>query len=356
MSIEKTSSGAWRVRWRVGGVNRSKVCGSKRDAEAFEGELVRAKRMGTLAHLEMGTDLFGDFAETYFCDHVNTLAPKTQILYGYLLDKYLEPRFGLMMLASITRAEIDAWMGDLNRQEVGPVARQKALSLLSAILTRAVEHDKLARNPALTVKKPKHKRKAIDPPTPLTVERIRDALIARKRLGEATLVSVLAYAGLRPQEALALQWIDIQDKTLRVGDEHKTGSRSVDLMGPLAADLAQWKLVSQRDLSLVFPNTRGKQWSESGWSNWRRRVWHGTEDKPGVAPEGMTPYALRHAFCSLLIRDDKLSLMEQADQAGHSVVVHLRDYGHLFRELKGKGSAEDAIREARQQVAKERAA
>lgn len=346
MSIEKTPNGQYRVRWRVGGVNRSKVIGSKRDAQTYEAEILRAKRMGTLAHLEMGTDLFGEFAESYFADHVQGLARKTQTLYAYLLDKYLEPRFGTMMLASITRAEIDGWMGEMNRKEVGPVARQKALALLSAILTRAVEHDKLARNPALAVKKPKHRRKAIVPPTPLQVERIRDALTARKRPGDAALVSVLAYAGLRPQEALALRWADIQDRTLMVGDEHKTGHRSVTLLAPLAADLAQWKLLSP-SLGLVFPNTRDRQWSESGWSNWRRRVWH------EIAPEGMTPYALRHAFCSLLIRDDKLSLMEQADQAGHSVVVHLRDYGHLFTELKGKGSAEAAIREARQQIARE---
>jgi hypothetical protein len=57
-----------------------------------------------------------------------------------------------------------------------------------------------------------------------------------------------------------------------------------------------------------------------------------------------------------MIREDKLSLTEQAAQAGHSIQVHLDTYAHLFSELKGKGSAEDAIRAARAKVNEQREA
>ncbi len=46
------------------------------------------------------------------------------------------------------------------------------------------------------------------PIPPQTVERIRATLIADDRHRDATLLSVLAYAGLRLQEALALEWPD----------------------------------------------------------------------------------------------------------------------------------------------------
>jgi ribosomal protein L15E len=50
MSVErverKDGTVVWRVRWRQGGRNRSKVLGRKRDAEAFDAELVRKKRTG----------------------------------------------------------------------------------------------------------------------------------------------------------------------------------------------------------------------------------------------------------------------------------------------------------------------
>jgi hypothetical protein len=50
MSVERVErrdgSVVWRVRWRQGGRNRSKVLGRKRDAEAFNAELVRRRRTG----------------------------------------------------------------------------------------------------------------------------------------------------------------------------------------------------------------------------------------------------------------------------------------------------------------------
>jgi integrase len=105
-------------------------------------------------------------------------------------------------------------------------------------------------------------------------------------------------------------------------------------------DLAEWRLASGAKYELVFPRRDGRMMTETGWGNWRDRVWD--EDYP--------PKNLRHTHSSLMIREDKLSIVEQAYQAGHSTQVHLDTYAHLFNELKGKGSAEDAIRAARLEV------
>ncbi len=60
MSVErverKGGSVVWRVRWRQGEHNRSKVEGRKRDADAFEAELRRRKRTGQLAQLDVGKE------------------------------------------------------------------------------------------------------------------------------------------------------------------------------------------------------------------------------------------------------------------------------------------------------------
>jgi hypothetical protein len=70
MSVErverKDGSVVWRVRWRQGGRNRSKVLGRKRDAEAFDAELVRKKRTGELAQLDAGKELLSDFGEEWW--------------------------------------------------------------------------------------------------------------------------------------------------------------------------------------------------------------------------------------------------------------------------------------------------
>jgi integrase len=67
---------------------------------------------------------------------------------------------------------------------------------------------------------------------------------------------VLAYGGLRPSELLALRWDAIRERTLlveRAADNGKikptkgTGrARTVRLLGPLAADLAVWRMACGR--------------------------------------------------------------------------------------------------------------
>jgi hypothetical protein len=74
---------------------------------------------------------------------------------------------------------------------------------LGSILQRAMEGERIARNPARIVRKVKRApRREVRPLAPVTVEKLRAA--SRER--DAALISVLAYAGLRPQEALALCW------------------------------------------------------------------------------------------------------------------------------------------------------
>jgi len=47
---------------------------------------------------------------------------------------------------------------------------------------------------------------------------------------DATLISVLAYAGLRPGEALALQWRDIREQTILVERAISLGERPSNLL------------------------------------------------------------------------------------------------------------------------------
>jgi integrase len=72
-------------------------------------------------------------------------------------------------------------------------------------------------NPVVGVRKPSAKRKrAVVPPSPVVVERMRGELLAVGQLRDATLLSVLAYSGLRPQEALALPWRNVRERSLLI--------------------------------------------------------------------------------------------------------------------------------------------
>jgi integrase len=115
-----------------------------------------------------------------------------------------------------------------------------------------VEWERIGSNPAAVVRKPPSRRKReVKVLPPGMIEGLR----AQFPLRDAVLVSVLAYAGLRPGEALALCWRHIGERTITVegsvsfGElkETKTNSsRTVRLLAPLARDLAEWRMAQGR--------------------------------------------------------------------------------------------------------------
>lgn len=359
MSVErcprKNGPDVWRVRWRdPNGENRAHVVGSKADAVAYDAEIKRRKRLGDLASLDAGKQTLADFAGEWWELYAKThLARSTQELYASLLDGHIMPMLGPMPLREITPEAIERWKQQRLRDGAGPAVLAKAFTLLGSILARAAEWGRIPSNPARVVRKPPGQpSKTVRPLAPATVERIRDALSIR----DATLVSVLAYAGLRPQEALALTWGDIRERTLLIDKAAahgqvkatKTGhTRTVRLLAPLASDLAAWRLASGRpeDASLVFPSGSGGVSTKSDYQNWRRRKFVPASRAAGQAS---CPYDLRHSFCSLLAHEG-MTVVEIARQMGHKPSVCWNTYMHVFEELEGaeRRPAEDEIRAAR---------
>jgi integrase len=122
---------------------------------------------------------------------------------------------------------------------------------------------------------------------------------AAAELRDATIISVLAYAGLRPGELRELRWRQVRERTLLV-DAHKTGRRrTVRLLTALADDLAVWRDVSGDVLDglPVFPDERGGVWTANGFEKWRQRRFRELLRAAGLT-EGR-PYDLRHSFASL---------------------------------------------------------
>jgi integrase len=366
MSVErverKDGNVVWRVRWRQGGRNRSKVLGRKRDAEAFDAELRRRKRTGELALLDAGKQPLSEFGEEWWRLHAEpNLAPATLELYAMLWDTHVLPRLGATPLRELTPELIHRFRLDLEAAGTGRVSVRKSLTLLHGVLQRACEWGRLQSNPARVVPKPSAARaRSIRPLPPETVEAIRVALLTRGLHRDATLVSVLAYAGLRPGEALALTWGHIRERTILVEASVSLGAiaetktrkrRTVRLLAPLAHDLAEWRLRVGRpgEEALVFPDSRGEPWTRTTYQNWRRRIYIPAAEEVGI--QSARPYDLRHSFVSLLIAEGQ-NVVDIARQAGHSPTMALNTYAHVFEEFDPaeRMSAADRIRQAREQV------
>jgi integrase len=349
----------WRVRWREGGRGsraRARTFDRKGDAVAFDDELRRRRRLGELGALAgSGETLDRYVSESWARLHGITLAPKTARHYTSLYDVHIGPYLGALKLSELTPEVIATWQAERIKAGGGRVAVRQALTLLGNILQRAMESGRLGRNSARLVRKvPAPRRREVRPLAPATVEKLRAASKPR----DAALISLLAYSGLRPQEALALRWSDVRERTILVeraaslGQEQDTKThahRTVRLLLPLREDLLAFRMRSGRptDLELVFPGPSGGLWTKTTYDNWRRRGFD--QACTAIGLEGARPYDMRHSFASLLLHEGR-SVMYVARQLGHDPRLTLSTYGHVIDELDDapKTGAEEAIRDARQ--------
>jgi integrase len=367
----------WRVRWYdVTGKQRSRTFHQYPVAKAFELEVESRQQRGQVAAVDAGRITLDEYvSETWIPTYAATKALNTQLDYEARY-KHVAP-LGGYGLRDLTPEVVRRWLAELEARRVTPHMRHKALGLLGNILQRAVEGEHIPTNPARLVTPPKLPRtKEVVPFSPSQIEAIRTAALApaptevpasepgkRSRRSysalppgtaytrhrDATLISVMAYAGLRPHEAWILTWSDLRERTLLVYSPKTDRTRTVRLLAPLADDLRRFKMASGRpdDDALIFPGPGGRGWSRTTYANWRRRTFDRLLRDANLSHA--SPYALRHSFASLLIYEGR-SVVYVAKQLGHAPLLTLNTYGHVIDDLEDDGprlSAVDAILLAR---------
>lgn len=312
---------------------KNKTFDLRKDAVAFESMVNLAKRRGELAELDAGTETLSTFIGEWWTRHGDRfLKPSTQKAYRDLIKRFIEPGLGNLQLRRITPSQIVA-LRDLVIKRSGDETARKTLAVLQGILERATEWERIRANPAKVVTKPARSRKSRPRPLhPDEVEAIRAQLSER----DSALVSVLAYAGLRPGEALALKWEDVGtntisvDKALAFGEAKETKTGRIRVVRPFAGclhDLREWKIASGHRDGLVFRRSDGGAWKDTDYRNWRKRTW------AEVAPDKVRPYDLRHSFASLLFAESR-NPAYVAEQMGHSLQTLLSTYVHIIEDLR----------------------
>jgi integrase len=360
----------YRVRYREPG-NRSplsKTFDRKTEAEAFEGAVRDAKRGGVQIRKASNQSL-ESFGVEYVQKYARVeLAAATQATNRVLWNRYVLPRLGKRQLTLLAHQPeiVQEFKAELVADGVGDPTIKRTLAVLSGVLGKAVEWNRIPTNPVSTVRKPSAKRRrVVRPLAPETVEHLRGAMPSE---ADKKFVSLLAYSGLRPGEALALEGADIASKTISVtralkldglGDTKTHKARSVSLLAALADDLEGIQV------GLVFPGHDDEPWTPSAYRNWRQRVWQPACETVGVGTirktkvngktkrsyAGAVPYDLRHSFASLMFHEQRNPL-EIADMMGHSPQVLFSTYAHVIAELRGASpvSAEEQIQAARSHV------
>jgi integrase len=139
-------------------------------------------------------------------------------------------------------------------------------------------------------------------------------MLARGRFDGATLLSLLAYAGLRPEEALALLWRHVRERTLVIEQAvsdgelkgQKTG-RPPDGRSARAAEAGSGRVAARvRAASAGRFSVRGASrdpWRGHDYRNRRRRHFEPAAKSAGL--DKARPYRLRHRFASVLLHEGR---------------------------------------------------
>jgi integrase len=299
-----------------------------------------------------GQKLFGDFFLWWWEEYaLIELARSTLSTYRSLWHAHAEERIAHVAIRDIDPPFVVGFRNELIRGGVGTESIIKTMSLLQRVFRDAVELGEAPFNPFKAVKKPASEptSEAI-PLTPLQVELLVADLSARGYGMSAVLVRLLAYTGLRPQEALALDWRHVRELTLLVEFANSDGklvrlknrkrgrkrSRTVDIIKLLKADLSQWRkdCGNPGDGELVFQHEEyGGLWLDEHYRTWRRRIYKPSAENVGLPT--LRPYDLRHTWASLLIAEKRLSIAEVAEQLGDKASTILDTYTHVINEYRG---------------------
>ncbi|MEO8689325.1 MAG: tyrosine-type recombinase/integrase [Solirubrobacteraceae bacterium] len=353
----------WRVRWtNETGVKRCSTFDTERDAKDFEARLRLLRRSNDLASLDAGRETLAEFVQQWWeLEATARLERATLRSYASHWNRHVLPRLGHLQLRQITPLVLTSYRASLEREGVGPETIRRTLVLLQSILARAVEWQRIGTNPVKAVRKPRtSRRRAVLPLAPQAIEAIRGYMLDRGRRDGATLVSLLGYAGLRPEEALALQWRHVRERTLLIeqavsdgqlkGQKTNRPPRTVDLLEPLKHELAEWLLASNRATggAFLFPGaTPDRPWRDHDYRNWRKRHFQPAAEAAGLT--GARPYDLRHSFASLMLHEGRIGVVDLASQLGHSPTMTLNTYGHVIAEFREapRTSATESIESAR---------
>jgi integrase len=271
-----------------------------------------------------------------------TLKPRTIASYRQLYRLHLEPTLGWTKLRQLHRVQVKELIATKRDKGLSKNTVRLIRATLSVMLAEAMDDGYIKSNAAALPSRRRGKKVAMSVAERLkfirpfeTEELDRVLAVAREKDAEYfPLYLLLARAGLRPGEALALQWGDLDftkrkltvERALSDGElgDTKTGiTRIVDMSQELAAVLSALYRERQRQTlkhgwsevpELVFVNARRNSLDLS----WVRKRFVRCLAKAGVG--GHRLYDLRHTFASLLlIKGAPITYV--AAQLGHSKPV-----------------------------------
>jgi integrase len=336
------------------------VAGKHRySSRTFEGTNSQARQQLTQMLRELDTETFVPPTKMLVIDYLNAwikgkgdIGPKTRLDYEDRLQKDVIPFIGQMRLNQVSKLTVRGLYASLpEKRDIAPSTIRHTHRVLSQAFSQAVEDGLLARNPCEGAQKtiPRAQKTEAKFLSPANTIRL---LEANEREPLYALWVLLVNTGMRPQEALALKWEDLQGDTLAV----QRALVQIDRNGTWEARNEMKSDASRRNLQLdpsVLEALRahklrqneailakGSAYRREGWifSNEvggfldiskARRLWHAAVRRTGL-PKIKLYEGTRHTHASHMLGGG-IDVKTAAARLGHSSpVMLLSTYAHVL--------------------------
>ena len=294
--------------------------------------------------------------------------------YGCQMKLYILPRLGHLRLHEITPLAVQDTINSLRDQGLAARTIEYAHAVLHQALKKAVKLGLLARNPTEDTELPPKTRRAF---TILSPEQMVNLLESEKGKALYPLWLLLLGTGLRPGEALALKWSDLDRDMLRI-------QRVLVRNGNGAYDVAEQRAKTDQSLRAVTLSTsvvealkahRQRQLEEMLFLGERyerndfifatrfgsfldpnnvRNRWKSALNRAGL-PANVRLYDTRHSHATALLNAGNVNLAWVSARLGHSSVtttesVYARVLPEAHRQMADV--TEDVWKRARQHSAR----
>lgn len=335
-NVRRRPDGKWRARYRdASHRERSRHFARKSDAQRWLASQEVAIARGDWIDPILARITVGEWLPRWLALQVQ-LKPTTQVRYDVLMRRQILPNWETVPLANVTHSGVSSWIHGLSATGLSPASVRYAHRVLSLALEAAVRDGRLVRNVAVGVPLPRVVGK---PKRFLTHGQVH--ALAEACAPYQTLIRVLAYAGLRWGEAVALRAgqvdlvrrrLEIQEAITEVHGATVIGTpkthqrRSVVIPRFLADELAA-QLACKAPADFVFTSPQGGVLRNT---NFRPRFFDPAAARVGLT--GLTPHELRHTAASLAIAAGA-NVKAVQQMLGHaSAAMTLDVYAGLFAD------------------------
>jgi integrase len=212
-SIQRRPDGKWRARYRdANHFEHARHFARKRDAERWLASQEVAIARGEWVDPTLSKITVGEWLLQWLAHQVQ-LKPTTMVRYEVALRRQILPRWEFVPLAKITHSDVSSWVHSLTDEGLAPATVRYAHRVLSLALTAAVRDGRLVKNVAEGVPLPRVVGK---PKRFLIHDQVQTLAEACAPYGP--LIKVLAYAGLRWGEVVALttRRVDLKRRRIEV--------------------------------------------------------------------------------------------------------------------------------------------